>query len=192
MNATEETWKDRSYEYLLDDAVRTELTHGSHSELDKEAVRRRFEALIMTCSFAHRPEFGEFAEFFSRMCSPRTMHPLTVQSFLRAAWKACEDDANGVRPIPGKAEIEYRARELRRALILDTEASWAYEGLDVKFRSDLKEGEDPAALAVSYGNPSRFSIAEIEKGMREHIENGGLEAYFARARADFEAHHGSA
>ncbi|HYF37604.1 MAG TPA: hypothetical protein VD994_20045 [Prosthecobacter sp.] len=186
MSTTEDSWKDRSYQELMDEAVRLELMHRGAPECDTEAVRARLEDLVMTCSFVRRPDFGDFAAFFRSMCSRRDMHPLTVDSFLRAAWKACDDEAKGVRPIPGKAEVEVRARELRRALILDTEESWAYEGLNVQFRSDLEEGEDPAVLAVAHGQPCSMSIAEMEEGIHEHIENGGLEAYFASVRAAFE------
>ena len=115
----------------MDEVVRLEMLHADLTEDEAMAVRAGLEDLVMTCSFVRRTDFAGFADFCRSMCNPRRMHPLTVEPFLRAAWKACSDDAKGIRPIPGKAEIEARAREYRRAHILDTEESWAYEGLHV-------------------------------------------------------------
>jgi len=187
MTTTEDSWKNQSSSDLMDEAVRLELVHANLTSHEQEAVRARFDDLVLTCSYVKRPGFSEFSKLFGRMCTSSQMHPLTIEPFLRAAWKACDEEAKGLRPIAGKAELEDRARELRRALILDTEESWAYEGLPVRFRAELEEGGGPTSLAVADGEPSSLGKAQLEEGMRAHIENGGLEAFFARAAASFEA-----
>jgi hypothetical protein len=187
MPFAEDSWKDRNYEELMDEAIRLEMLHKGMPEPEGQTVRTQFEALVRTCSHLPKPDYADFAPFYRSMCANDNLHPLALDAFLRAAWKACHDDANGLRLIPGKAELEQRARDLRRALAFDTEQSWDYEGLPVQFRSDLEEGEDPATVAASYGWRSSMSIAEMEEGMREYIESDELEAHSARVRAAYEA-----
>lgn len=187
MQFADNTWKDRSYEELMDEAVRLEMLHKGLPDHEEQTVRTQFEDLVLTCSFLSKPDFADFAPFYRTMCANDNLHPLALDAFLRAAWKACDDDAKEVRYIPGKAEAQRRGKELRRALILDTEQSWAYEGLPVQFRSDLEEGEDPATVAAAYGWHSSMSIAEMKEGMREYIESDELEAHSARVRAAYEA-----
>ena len=182
----EDAWNDQSCEELMNEAIRLEMMHQGLPEHEADAVRARFESLALTCSFLRKPDFTAFTRSFRGMCADEKLHPLALEAFLRAAWKASDEDAKGLRLIPGKAEIQARAREMRRAMILDTEQSWAYEGLNVQFRSDLEEGEDPALLAISYGQPAHLNLDEIREGMREYIESGGLETWFAEATADFE------
>lgn len=182
----DDSWMDQSCEALMDEAVRLEIMHQGLAEHEADAVRARFESLALTCSFLDKPDFAAFTHSFRDMCANRQLHPLALEAFLRAAWKASDEDAKGLRPIPGKAEIQARSREMRRAMILDTELSWAYEGLNVQFRSDMEAGEDPAVVAQSYAQPASFDLDEMREGMREYIESGGLEAWFAEAAADFE------
>lgn len=182
----DDSWKDRSYQELMDETICLELKHKGLPDSEAETVRAKFEDLVLTCSFLSKPGFTEFSDFYRDMCVNSKFHPLSLEPFLRAAWKACDDDAKGLRPIPRKAEIEAQARDFRREHILDTELSWAYEGLDVKFRSDLEEGEDPAEVAKSYAKPNHLNREEIREGMREYIDSGGLEAWNAKVAADFE------
>lgn len=186
MPCAEDFWMDRSYEELMDEAVRLEMLHKGLPGHEEQTVRTQFEAMVRTCSHLSKPDFADFAPFYRSMCANRNLHPLALDAFLRAAWKACDDDAKGLRLIPGKAELERRARDLRRALAFDTEQSWAYEGLPVQFRSDLEEGEDPATVAAAYGWRSSMSIAEMEEGIRQYIESDELEAHSSRVRAAYE------
>lgn len=193
LTSSEDNWQAKSYDELMDEAVHLEVTHQGLSGPQAASVRTKFESLVMTCSFTARPEYAEFNEFAPRlhhMCLEHPVHPAALDAFLRAAWKACDEEAKGTRQIPGKAEVLARAREFRRSMILDTEQSWAYEGLNVQFRSDLENGEDPVEVVKSYGKPIASNLAEMSELMREYIDSGGLDASAAKAVAEFERTYG--
>lgn len=180
------SWESQVYEDLMTEAARLETAHRGLPADQTARIRHELEELVLTCSFLPKPHFAAFATDLRHMCAQTITAPAALQAFLPAAWKACEADANGVRPIPRKAEIEAQARDFRRQHFLDEEQSWAYEGLKVKFRSDLEEGEDPLEVAKSYAKPPPPNLEELRAGIRHYIESGGLEAKNARLAAEFE------
>ncbi|WP_395741172.1 hypothetical protein [Prosthecobacter sp.] len=159
MNASHESWENRSYNDLFEEAVALELreSDGSTSAapdvgggmrsfmgpvqalpglLMVEQARERVARLVSTCLLVGQSTYEAFVQRCRRLPLMKQARSPNLDPLLQAAWVARKEIAEGTRTLTtAEAQTAARGQALQSLLAADTTSSWAYEGLAVSMKA---------------------------------------------------------